>query len=206
MKKFEPLDASELEVKLFAQGPSLPSLGAFVPVFHQWIQTARMKPELLIDVADYAHVHHGPGVVLVGHEANYSLDQAQGRLGLAYRRKRPLAGDVASRLGGAFGSAMKACRFLEREPALEGLRFRTDEVRFRIQNRLLAPSGKVTFDSVKGPLESFLAWLYGGEERVDVHPVPPSKEPFAVQIQITRPPTITSLLSRLEGETIPRST
>jgi hypothetical protein len=44
---------------------------------------------LLIDVHDYSHVHHGPGILLVAHEANLSIDEAEGRRGLVYIRKQP---------------------------------------------------------------------------------------------------------------------
>ena len=48
-------------------------LEEFIPVFHDWIQTQQLA-ELLIDVADYRHVPHGPGVVLVAHDAHYAMD------------------------------------------------------------------------------------------------------------------------------------
>ena len=51
-------------------------------VFHQWIRDS-VCPEMLIDVADYRHVPAGPGVMLIGHEANYSLDNRENRLGSA---------------------------------------------------------------------------------------------------------------------------
>ena len=44
---------------------------AFVPVFHDWIRRGAVEG-LLIDVARYGHVHHGPGIMLVGHEGDYA--------------------------------------------------------------------------------------------------------------------------------------
>ena len=69
-----------VRVKIFARESV--DLGAAIPVFHRWIQD-RVCPEMLIDVADYRHVPNGPGVVLMGHEASYSLDNTKGRLGPA---------------------------------------------------------------------------------------------------------------------------
>ena len=66
-------------------------LAPVIPVFHSWIQD-QIFAELLLDVADYRHVHHGPGLMLIGHEADYSLDQTDGVLGLRYNRKAPLPG------------------------------------------------------------------------------------------------------------------
>ncbi len=74
-------------VKVFAREPVSIDLGEAIPIFHRWIQD-HVCPELLIDVADYRHVPNGPGVMLIGHEANYSLDMTKGRLGLLYNRKQ----------------------------------------------------------------------------------------------------------------------
>jgi len=56
-----------------------------IPVFHRWIQE-RSLDELMVDVADYTHVPDGPGVVLVCHDAIYSLDTGGGELAQALER------------------------------------------------------------------------------------------------------------------------
>ena len=105
--------------------PFEPGPRAVIPIFHEWIQQHRLDDELLIDVADYSHVHHGPGVLLMSHEAQYGLDQADGKLGLLYSRRRKGEGDVHVRLSAAFRAALRACHLLQEEPALDGkLRFR----------------------------------------------------------------------------------
>jgi len=76
-------------VKLFFTNPSAKPLKDFIPVFHGWIQRQALPRHLLIDVHDYSHVHHGPGILLVAHEANLSIDEAEGRRGLVYIRKQP---------------------------------------------------------------------------------------------------------------------
>ena len=76
-----------IKVKYFVQEPAAVDLPAFIPVFHHWIQEHRVEG-LLIDVADYKHMQNGPGIVLIGHEADYALDLAGGRPGLIYDRKR----------------------------------------------------------------------------------------------------------------------
>src|SRR3972149_5360474 len=92
-----PLEAPRFGIKFFAAEPFPPGPRAVVPVFHEWIQTHRLEDELLIDVADYSHVHHGPGVLLISHEAQYSLDQAGGRLRLPYSPPREGQGAVQAR-------------------------------------------------------------------------------------------------------------
>jgi hypothetical protein len=76
-------------VKLFFTNPPTKPLKDFIPVFHGWIQRQALPGHMLLDVHDYSHVHHGPGILLVTHEANISIDEAEGRRGLVYIRKQP---------------------------------------------------------------------------------------------------------------------
>lgn len=148
-------------LKFFVQNPSSLSIEEFVPVFHGWIQT-RALDDLLIDVADYKHVQTGPGIVLVAHEANYSMDQAQNRLGLLYYRKQPVTGDFGAVLQVAFRSALKACARLEEEPKLkERLKFRGDEFVFLSNDRLLGPNTEESFLAIRPILADLLSKLFG---------------------------------------------
>ena len=78
-----------------------------------------MLPELLIDVANYAHVPKGPGVVLIGHGSDYFMDEGEGRLGLLYNRKR-----AGRRPASAWRTPSAArctpAQLLETDPALAG--------------------------------------------------------------------------------------
>src|SRR6266481_671034 len=81
------MDLYKYGVRIFTSDTR--DMGAFIPVFHGWIQRQALPGHLLIDVHDYSHVHHGPGILLVAHEANLSIDEAEGRRGLVYMRKQP---------------------------------------------------------------------------------------------------------------------
>src|SRR2546422_8521467 len=83
------MDSHKFGVKLFFTNPAAKPLKDFIPVFHGWIQRQALPGHLLIDVHDYSHVHQGPGILLVAHEANLSIDEAEGRRGLVYIRKQP---------------------------------------------------------------------------------------------------------------------
>ena len=80
-----------VNVKLLLQNPADARLEPLIPVFHSWIETPS-GDELLIDVADYTHVPAGPGIVLIGHEGNYSVDNSGNRLGVRYNRKAAVDG------------------------------------------------------------------------------------------------------------------
>src|ERR1700688_1363735 len=86
-----------VNVKLFLKSPGGFDLEALVPVFHGWIRD-RVCEELLLDVADYRHVPAGPGVVLIGLQADYAVDNTDDRLGVRYNRKAALDGSNQDRL------------------------------------------------------------------------------------------------------------
>ena len=67
------MELQHLMVRLPVAPPEALELTPFLAVFHRWIREG-CCPELLIDVADYRHVPFGPGVVLVGHEAEYAME------------------------------------------------------------------------------------------------------------------------------------
>src|SRR6266536_2221892 len=112
------LELQHVNVKLLLENPNELDLSTVVNVFHSWIQ-GQVCEELLLDVADYRHVHHGPGIVLIGHEADYSLDNTDGRLGLRYNHKAPLEGTNQERLGQAVRSALRAAQRLEEDERLK---------------------------------------------------------------------------------------
>jgi hypothetical protein len=129
---------------------------------YAWISTT--PDEVLIDVADYSHVGRGPLTVLVGHNANYAVDNTDGRLGLVYSRKRPLEGDFSQRLQSVFRSAVQACRRLEEDDALEGVRFRGDEVRVTVNDRLSSPEESGAPATADSALDRQLEAMFGSSD------------------------------------------
>lgn len=193
------MDVQQLSVWLPADRPAdAIDLEAFIPIFHAWIRDHRLGDQVLIDVADYRHVHDGPGVMLIGHDGVWSVGRAGGRLGLSYARKRDPIGDAAARLEEAFREALGAALALEGESALAGrLRFRTDEVQVRILSRLVATNTPEIFAAFEPTIRTFLNRLYGDAEftieRADDDP----RAPFGVDVRIAGAPPAVTLLSRL---------
>jgi len=173
------LNPQHFQVKIFASPPWPDDLGAAIPVFHRWIQQ-RALPELLIDVADYRHVPAGPGVVLVAHEAFYSLDMRRNRLGLQYSRRAALEGTTESKLRQAMDAALLACSKLESEPEFAGsLRFNTGALEIRVNDRLLAPNTPETWANLRPAIDSCLDAIWGrGAYRIE--PSGDARELFAV--------------------------
>ncbi len=149
------MDAQHIQIKVFAAEAGRVKLTDFIPVFHKWIRE-KVSDELLIDVADYAHVPGGPGVLLIGHEGNYSYDVGpSNRPGLLYRRKTKAGGTNAEKIADALQRAFKACERLE-GAGVAGLSFSTKQIELVINDRLMGPNEETAAAELKKDFES--AW------------------------------------------------
>lgn len=133
----------KLDLKVLTGGEPEAEPEEFIPVFHRWI-TERVLPELLIDVADYSHVHEGPGVLLIGHDAIYAYDLSRGEPGLLYSRRRETSAELEGidtlerRIESLLTCAFQACELIEAEPQLEGrVVFDRHRLELRVNDRLV---------------------------------------------------------------------
>jgi hypothetical protein len=155
------IELQHINVKLLLRDEEGIDLEPLVPVFHGWIQE-QIFDELLIDVADYRHVPDGPGVMVIGNEADYSVDNADGRLGVRYNRKAVLNSNNQERLRQAVRSALAACLRLEEDPQLNRkLCFNGSDIEISVNDRLLAPNHPETREAVEPEIRAFADKLFG---------------------------------------------
>jgi len=160
------MNSQRVACKFFvAPDPTAPvELHPFIGLFHRFIQEAVVEG-LLIDVADYAHVPEGPGVILIGHDVDYGIDLTAGRAGLLTTRKRygdlPLA-DVAR---DTLRMALLAVDAIEGDPS-SGIRFATGAVTLQLVDRLGAPNEEAAFAAAAQELAPVFADLYGEKHEV----------------------------------------
>ena len=158
------MQLQHVNVKLLVQNPEKMDLEPLIPIFHEWIQD-QIPGELLLDIADYRHVPAGPGVVLIGHQGDYSVDNTDNRLGVRYNRKAALDGSNEDRLKQAARAALTACRRLEADARLAGkLRFGGQEIEIFINDRLLAPNTDATREAAGPELRAFARKLFRGAD------------------------------------------
>jgi hypothetical protein len=193
------MELQHINVKLFLDpAPSL-DLWEVVPVFHSWIQT-QLWEELLIDVADYRHVPAGPGIVLVGHEADYCVDNGENRLGLRYNRKTKVSGTNQDRLCQALKAALMACERLEVDDRLEGqIRFGRSELKVFVNDRLLVPNVQSSYESIEPEINLFFEDLLNGKDFVLSRENNP-KNLFGLTVKADRGFEIEELLKKLSGK------
>jgi hypothetical protein len=179
------MDIQHLNVKWFVAHPEKIDLTDYPFIFSEWIQGQDFE-ELLIDVADYRHVPDGPGVVLIGHEANYSMDQTGGRLGLLYNRKGMLNGDAGQRIRQGVRAVLQAGRLLLSHPRQQGvLAFDEHELQFILNDRLLTPNTEEGFRFFENALRPVMDDLFGAYavRRVSADP----RQRLTVQVTSTQP-------------------
>jgi hypothetical protein len=193
------MELQHINVKLLVENPAEVNLEPLIPIFHSWIQE-QVCEELLLDVADYRHVEAGPGVVLIGHQANYSVDNADGRLGIRYNRKAELGGSNQDRLRQATRAVLTACQRLESEPSLNGrLRFNGHELEVSVNDRLLAPNLEATRGAAEPDLRTFFQELFAGSDFSLSNNNGDPRRLFSVSARTSQPLSVSDLLNNLAG-------
>ncbi len=169
----------------------------FIGVFHRFIQQGALEG-LLLDVADYAHVPEGPGVLLVGHDVDYAIDQTAGRTGLLTTRKRfgdlPLSEVVRDLLR----KSLIAIQAIEQDEKAN-LRFATDVVTIQYLDRLATPNTADGFEAARRDIAPVFEKLFdGGCELSRAHGDDPRK-PLSVSVTAKEVVAADALLQKLGG-------
>jgi hypothetical protein len=165
------MELQHMNVKIFVKDDDAVDPERFIDVFHRWIRDGALD-ELLIDVADYRHVPDGPGILLAGHDAIYSMDHTGGRWGLRYNRRTALEGSNQDRIRQAFEAAAWACALLEEELRDEPapLQFSRTEFEVFVNDRALAPKAPAMDAAYKADLQAFAHSLLGsGDFELEHH-------------------------------------
>lgn len=190
------MELQHVNVKLVLENSRPIDLEPLIPVFHGWIQEQAWD-DLLLDVADYRHVPSGPGVIVIGLEANYSVDNTGNHLGVRYNRKAAVDGSNQDRLKQAAIAALKACQQFESDPRLDSkFRFNGQDIEIFINDRMFAPNTPATREAIQPELTEFLAKLFAGAD----YSVSYDEEPrnlFSVSVKSSRVYSVEDLLKNL---------
>jgi hypothetical protein len=190
------MELQHVNIKLHAGKVSEADLAHLIPVFHGWIQ-GQVFGDLLLDIADYRHVPVGPGVVLIGQDGDYSVDQTDNLSGVRYNRKSTLSGSNQDRFNQAARAALTACQRLESDPTLGGkFHFVGREVELFINDRLLAPNSEATRKAAEPYLDEFFKKLFKGSHFALSYAADPRRL-FTVTAKSERMFTSSELLANL---------
>jgi hypothetical protein len=193
------MDVFKISAKMYAARAAVEP-GEILAGFHRWIVAQSTPGHTWIDVADYSHVQGGPGVVLVGIEANVSVEQSDGTWGVVYTRKQPWPGvaDLAWRLRKAVHGAAQCAGVLAGDPLFAGrIEFATDRVLLRLNDRLEAPNSERTLSQVRGALTAVGESIWGAGITIEHHPARLAL--FEAIVRGSQSVGLTTVLGRLVG-------
>lgn len=170
------MSLQRVSVSVPLEAPSIEA-AVVITLFHDWIRRGAVEG-LLIDVTSYSHVHHGPGVMLIGHEGDYSVDLAGGRPSLRYTLKRTdtdtpqgAVALAARRLAGAAEAAASA-----------GIRVIDGDVTVQVFDRLRAPNtdqtAQVLTPQIAAGVRDVTGWSSQRAERLSDDP----RSPFGLRL------------------------
>jgi rhodanese-related sulfurtransferase len=147
-------------IKLSFPATSPPAdLEPAIAVFHRFIQRGLVEG-LILDVADYRHVPQGPGVLLVGHDVDYGVEEG----GFTVVRKRRAEDAASTQVRDALRMGLGAMDALAADGALD---LAIDRARFTVAafDRREGTPEEVAA-SLRDELEPLVTELYGTDAKL----------------------------------------
>lgn len=189
------MDLQQIQWKIHLRDGNAPHPHAWFKSFATWINNS---PEILVDVADYSHVEDGPVIILVGHEAHYSIDHAGRRLGLLRDQRHWMSGNNTEKLLSTLRATLTGAARLEGDSAIQPTPgFLASDLKLVINSRAIAPNTDETLQAIKPELQSVLDGLYGAGEYSLSRDLDP-RQRFTVQVTSKQAMTVSQALSRLK--------
>lgn len=149
-----------IQIKIAADAPVGLRLDPFLEIFARWRKETH--PAEWVDLADYAHLPRGPGIVLAGQRCNVAFDLTDPGPGILYTAKKGLTGSYAERLGAAMEWCLEFSKRLTAEPEFpKDVRLRTDSLELRFNDRLETPNTAATDAELRPAVVEVLNALYG---------------------------------------------
>jgi len=153
-------DLQRIQIKMAVVVPPDLGLDPLVGIFARWRQD-KEHPAEWVDLADYAHVPQGPGIVLIGKRGNLSLDFS-GFPGILYAAKKGLGGTPVERILSALRSCLELCHRLTAEPEFPaGVEVQTGTLSIAFNDRLETPNDAATDQALRPAIQQAFDLLYG---------------------------------------------
>jgi hypothetical protein len=190
------IDLQRISIKIHSEAPANISLDPFLEIFGRW-RADKTHPAEWIDLADYAHVPKGPGIVLIGLKAMFGFDLDDPAPGLLYVTRRGLSGSSEDRIKTALRSAfdLSRCMISEKNYPVAA-KLCTDSLELRFPDRLVSPNDASTDAALPMSIDAVLnATLGAGAYQLKRNEN--SGSSYGYDIKTAKADSLDSLLVRL---------
>lgn len=185
-----------IQIKILADAPPGLSLEPFLEIFGRW-RHEQDDPAQWVDLADYAHMSHGPGVVLIGHRISIGFDTDAPQPGIVFTARKGMSGSHGERISAAFRWCLELSRRLTAEETFSAnVRLRTGEIELRFTDRLATPNAASTDAELRPAVTQVLDALFGSGG----YTLAPEKDPaecYGFHVSASKSEGLDALLARI---------
>lgn len=172
-------DLQRIDVKLLLDAPPEPDLDAFLLIFHRWRQVQN-HPADWVDLADYAHMPSGPGILIAGKRDTFSINLNPPGPGLLTSTRSGLEGSLEDRFREALRRAGEFNAAVLAEPEFpSSFAARAGEWEVFVNDRLGFPNADATDRSVRPALAAALG---ASPEALVRHPDPAGRLGYSARL------------------------
>jgi hypothetical protein len=190
------MDLQRIHIKLLTNASQNLKLEPFIDIFARWREDKK-HPAGWVDLADYAHVPKGPGIVLVGYQASVAFDMAAPVPGILYMTRNGLEGASEVRIRSALRSGFETGKKLLAEKEFPaGVELNTGALEVRFADRLETPNTPAIDAELQPAITEALNGLYGALE-YEMTREADTRQVYGYSVRAKQDETIESLLERL---------
>jgi hypothetical protein len=189
-------EIQKISLKILSDASPALNLDPLLSIFARW-RSETSHPAKWVDLADYAHMQHGAGIVLIGNVCNFSFDMGGPAPGILYVRKKGLSGCIKERLRTSLRDSFQLSeRLLGEQEFPAGVRLKWGELELAFNDRLETPNTAETDRGLRPAVSAVLDDLFGpGQYSLQRYSDPARVYGFAVRA--TAAPQLGSLMEHL---------
>jgi hypothetical protein len=185
-----------IQIKILADAPPGLSLEPFLEIFGRW-RHEKDDPAQWVDLADYAHMSRGPGVVLIGHRISIGFDTDAPQPGIIFTARKGLSGSHGEKIFAAFRRCLELAKRLTEEKTFPAnVRLHTGEIELRFNDRLATPNAASTDAELRPAVTQVLNTLFGS----GAYTLAPEQDPaecYGFRVTASKSETLDALLGRI---------
>lgn len=146
-------DLQRINIKFHTPIPAGLALEPIIKVLDGWKDEAGHW----LDIADYIHMDHGPGVMLYGKICFVSFDKTDGEAGILYQQRHGLTGELPQRFEQAFIEALNYAKRMSSDPNYPPeIAKSTSLIDVYVNDRYRVPNTEASEQALKPVIEELL--------------------------------------------------